>query len=82
MRSILFHAIEPDQPSRAWRIFRQEALVTIAPSEGALRLSVNAWLVSLPDYPMVVDRLAEIAKKYGLSCSILEVEHDKQWLLL
>jgi len=85
-RSILFHAIEPDRrlpPSdplrKKWAVFRGFARNSVPPSKDAMRLAENVWLVTLPDYPMVADRLAEVATLNAISYEFLEVAHEQQW---
>jgi hypothetical protein len=44
--------------------------------------ATGIWLVAEPDIRRVIDRLAEIARRYGIAFRLLDVQHEGDGLPL
>jgi hypothetical protein len=78
MKSLLFHAIEPDPVQRGsfdWNSFLREAALAELP-EGVERLARNVWL--LPDDQTYLI-LSRIGHRWSIATRILPFVHGSDW---
>jgi hypothetical protein len=76
MRSFLFHAIEPENPSQNWHDFLFDA-ANLALPEGVEKLAPNVWL--LPQNDQTYHRLAQLGHQHGIETRYVVVERSPVW---
>ena len=79
MHSILFvanPALNPD----TWAAFTEQIDKKIKPTQDALRLAENVWLVNLQASVAPFGWLVASADIHGVSYGILPFEHEPEWL--
>lgn len=80
MHAALFVATIPDDASE-WSKFLEFSEAKMRPHNSTfVRVSENAWLLSLRDSAAPLGQLVFFAEQHGISYGILPFEREPQWL--
>jgi hypothetical protein len=81
MHSALFVATLPPRPrGDVWASFTQEISGRVAPSQHALRLAENVWLINFSESPSELAFLIQSAERNSINYGIIPFRRQPVWL--